>query len=90
MHRTWLETSGTRESPVWNYEDGEAVSTDGSWEADMDIAGVGALAVAGILIKAEPQAGDIYLQEIYPEVAEDTAQIHALWMYFLPLLMAIR
>lgn len=60
------------------YEGGEAVGTAGSWEAGKDIDGVGSPAAAGIIMKAELQAGDTYLQEIYPGVAEDTAEIHAL------------
>ncbi len=60
------------------YEAGDAVGTAGSWEAGKDIDGVGSLATAGIIMKAELQAGDTYLQEIYPGVAEDTAEIHAL------------
>ena len=60
------------------FDGGEALSTDGSWEAGKDIDGIGSLAVAGIIMKAELQAGDTYRHEIYAGVAEDAAQIHAL------------
>jgi len=60
------------------YEDGEAVSSDGSWEAGLDIDGVGYVAEAGIQMKASPfTIGDTYLQENYPNIAEDMAKIIA-------------
>jgi hypothetical protein len=52
--------------------------SDGAWEAGVDLAGVGSLAEAGILIKAIPTAGDSYRQEYYPTVAEDMAEVTAL------------
>lgn len=56
-------------------EDGEVVSTAGSWESGKDIDGVGFTAVAGIQMKAAPfTVGDTYLQEFYETVAEDMAQ----------------
>lgn len=51
------------------YEDGEAVSTAGSWEAGVD----GAL--AGIVMWADPQVGQAYRQEFYEGEAEDVAEV---------------
>jgi hypothetical protein len=51
------------------YEDGEVVSTEGSWEHGVD----GAL--AGILIPAEPQPGMAYRQEYYEGEAEDNGEV---------------
>jgi hypothetical protein len=50
-------------------EDGEVVSTDGSWEAGVD----GAL--PGIIMLADPQAGDTYRQEFYAGEAEDVGSV---------------
>lgn len=59
-------------------EDGEIVTTAGSWESGLDIDNTGNIAVAGIIMKTAPfTIGDTYKQEIYPGVAEDTAQIVA-------------
>ena len=60
------------------YDDGELASTEGSWESGEDIDGVGSVASAGIIMKAEPIVGDQYQQEDYPGVAEDMAQTIAL------------
>jgi hypothetical protein len=57
---------------VKDYEDGEVVSTAGSWEAGVD----GAL--PGIVMWAEPQVGEPYRQEYYVGEAEDMAQVIAL------------
>jgi hypothetical protein len=51
------------------YEDGEVVSTEGSWEAGVD----GAL--PGIIMEADPQVGDAYRQEYYAGEAEDLAEV---------------
>ena len=51
------------------YEDGEMVSTAGSWEAGVD----GAL--PGIVMMADPQIGQAYRQEYYEGEAEDVAEI---------------
>jgi len=53
-------------------EDGEVVSTEGSWEAGVD----GAL--PGIIMWAEPVIGVWYRQEYYEGEAEDVAQILSL------------
>ena len=50
-------------------EDGNVISTEGSWEAGVD----GAL--AGIIMLADPQVGDTYSQEFAPDVAEDMAEV---------------
>ena len=51
------------------YEDGQVVSTEGSWEAGVD----GAL--PGVVMWADPQPGQAYRQEYYPGHAEDLAQV---------------
>jgi hypothetical protein len=51
------------------FEDGEPVSTGGSWEAGVD----GAL--PGIIMYADPQIGDAYRQEFYAGEAEDLAEV---------------
>jgi hypothetical protein len=52
-----------------DYEDGEAVSTGGSWESGVDGA------KPGIVMKAQPRVGDVYRQEYYPDEAEDMAEV---------------
>ena len=54
------------------YENGEVVSTEGSWEAGVDGA------KPGIIMKADPQVGDSYRQEFYPGHAEDAAKVVSL------------
>jgi hypothetical protein len=51
------------------YEDGEVVSTAGSWEAGVDGA------VAGIVMPTEPRPAVAYRQEFYRGEAEDQAWI---------------
>jgi len=51
------------------YEDGEPVSTEGSWEAGVD----GAL--PGIVMLADPTVGAAYRQEYYEGEAEDMAEV---------------
>ena len=65
-----------RDGNVWyfgedttEYEDGEAVSTEGSWEAGVD----GAL--PGIVMLAEPAVGDAYRQEFLAGAAEDMGEV---------------
>lgn len=53
------------------YENGEITTTHGSWEAGVD----GAL--AGIVMLADPQAGDVYRQEFYEGEAEDVGVVTA-------------
>lgn len=52
--------------------DGKVVSTKGSWQAGVN----GAL--PGIVMKANPKAGDIYRQEYYKGEAEDMAEVVSL------------
>ena len=51
------------------YENGEVVSTEGSWEAGVD----GAL--PGIVMQANPETGQAYRQEYYAGEAEDLAEV---------------
>jgi hypothetical protein len=51
------------------YEDGQVVSTEGSWEAGVD----GAL--PGVVMLAQPRPGQAYRQEFYRDQAEDLAQV---------------
>lgn len=50
-------------------EDGECVSTAGSWEAGVDSA------QAGIIMPADPEEGQRYYQEYYEGEAEDRAEV---------------
>lgn len=50
-------------------EDGNVISTEGSWEAGVDGA------KPGVLMWANPRKGDRYQIEFYPDVAEDMAQV---------------
>ncbi|MFN0191578.1 MAG: hypothetical protein ACKVP5_06320 [Aestuariivirga sp.] len=52
-----------------DYEDGQVVSTDGSWKAGVD----GAL--PGIIMLADPEGGETYNQELAPGIAEDKATV---------------
>ncbi|WMW26274.1 hypothetical protein RE474_06060 [Methanolobus sediminis] len=54
------------------YDEGELVGTSGSWEGGVDGA------EPGILMKANPQVGDIYQQEYYEGEAEDMAEVLSL------------
>jgi hypothetical protein len=54
------------------YEDGEVVSTEGSWEAGVD----GAL--PGVIMPADPVVGQAYTQEHYAGEAEDKGKIVSL------------
>jgi hypothetical protein len=65
-----------RDGNVWylgeetaEYEDGEVVSTEGSWEAGVDGA------YPGIVMPADPTAGHAYRQEYYAGEAEDLGEI---------------
>lgn len=68
-----------RQGNVWyfgentkEYENGQVVSTAGSWKAGRDGAR------AGIVMKAHPRVGQTYYQEYYPGVAEDEATVLSL------------
>jgi hypothetical protein len=66
-----------KEGNVWYFgedtkeldEDGNVISTEGSWEAGVDGA------EAGIIMLADPNKGDKYQQENAPDIAEDMAQV---------------
>jgi hypothetical protein len=65
-----------KEGNVWYFgeeskeiEDGEVVSTKGSWEAGVDGA------KPGILMKANPRTGDTYRQEFLKGEAEDMGRV---------------
>lgn len=60
--RVWYLGEATRE-----YENGQVVSTEGSWEAGADGA------MAGIIMFAHPNVGEPYRQEFYAGHAEDQA-----------------
>ena len=68
-----------KEGTVWyfgedtkEYENGEVVSTKGSWEAGVDGA------KPGIIMPAEPKVGHSYHQEYYPGEAMDMARVLSL------------
>jgi hypothetical protein len=50
-------------------EEGNVVSTEGTWRAGVDDA------EPGIIMKADPEVGDEYAQENAPDVAEDQAKV---------------
>jgi hypothetical protein len=65
-----------RDGTVWyfgeeskDYEDGKAVSTEGSWEAGVD----GAL--PGIVMPGDPRVGFAYRQEYFKGEAEDMGEV---------------
>lgn len=54
------------------YSDGKVVNTEGSWQAGIDGA------KPGIIMKANPNVGEIYRQEYYSGIAEDMAEVVSL------------
>ena len=54
---------------VKNYEDGQLVNRDGSWEGGIDGA------EPGYIMRADPKVGDTYQQEYYAGHAEDMAEV---------------
>jgi hypothetical protein len=54
------------------FEDGQVVSTEGSWEAGVDGA------QPGIVMKGNPIIGDVYRQEYYEGEAEDMGEVLSL------------
>jgi hypothetical protein len=63
----WYLGENTKE-----YENGEVVTTEGSWEAGVNGA------QAGVILPADPQVGMTYRQEYYAGEAEDAAAILSL------------
>ncbi|HUU85406.1 MAG TPA: hypothetical protein VM243_18050 [Phycisphaerae bacterium] len=68
-----------RDGNVWYFgedsrelEDGQVVSTEGSWEGGVDGA------QPGIVMPADPQIGDVFQQETAPGVAEDRGEVVSL------------
>jgi hypothetical protein len=68
-----------RDGNVWYFgedskeiQDGEVVSTEGSWEA-----GVGGNE-PGVVMLAHPKTGLVYRQELAPDIAEDAARVLSL------------
>jgi hypothetical protein len=53
-------------------ENGNVISTEGSWQAGVDGA------QAGIIMLADPKKGKRYQQENAPDIAEDMAQVRSL------------
>ena len=60
-----------------DHPDGMGGCKDGSWEAGMDVAGVGTIAEQGIIMLTDPPAnkGGFYFQEYYEDEALDMAKI---------------
>jgi hypothetical protein len=76
IEKTYDWYAQDKEGTVWyfgedtkEYEDGEVVSTKGSWEAGVDGA------KAGIIMPSEPKVGHSYYQEYYPGEAMDMARV---------------
>jgi hypothetical protein len=76
IERTFDWFAQDKEGTVWyfgedtkEYENGEVVSTKGSWEAGVDGA------KPGIIMQADPKVGQSYYQEYYPGEAMDKASV---------------
>jgi hypothetical protein len=76
IERTYDWFAQDKEGTVWyfgedtkEYENGEVVSTKGSWEAGVDGA------KPGIIMRADPKVGHSYHQEYYPGEAMDMAKV---------------
>ena len=54
------------------------ISHQGSWEAGLDVANLGAIARPGYQMKVSPSPGDAYHQEYYAGEAEDRGEVVAL------------
>jgi hypothetical protein len=63
----WYMGENTKE-----YEDGQVVTTAGSWEHGVDGA------MAGVIMPADPQVGLTYRQEYYEGEAEDAGEVMSL------------
>jgi hypothetical protein len=79
IERTYDWFAQDKEGTVWyfgedtkEYENGEVVSTTGSWEAGVDGA------KAGIIMPSDPKVGQSYHQEYYPGEAMDMARVLSL------------
>lgn len=81
VEETWDWFAQDVEGNVWymgedsnDYENGEIVSTAGSWEAGLDVIGLGTIADGGIQMYANPTPGQVYYQEYYEGEAIDAAE----------------
>jgi len=54
---------------------GNIISTEGSWEAGKDVAGIGEIALPGIIMPANPKSGECDYQEFYEGEAEDWGKV---------------
>jgi hypothetical protein len=63
----WYMGEDTKE-----YENGQVVSTEGSWEGGVNGA------APGIIMEAQPRVGDAYMQECAPPSAVDQAEVDSL------------
>jgi hypothetical protein len=79
IERTYDWFAQDKEGSVWyfgedtkEYENGEVVSTKGSWEAGVDGA------KPGIIMHSDPKVGQFYHQEYYPGEAMDMARVLSL------------
>jgi hypothetical protein len=65
----------------YNYDDEDNlidITHEGAWEAGLDVANVGTIALPGYQMPASPAPGETYHQEYYVGEAEDTAEVVAL------------
>src|SRR5919112_6322869 len=76
IERTYDWFAQDKKGTVWyfgedtkEYENGEVVSTKGSWEAGVDGA------KPGIIMPSDPKVGQSYYQEYYPGEAMDKARV---------------
>ena len=79
IEKTYDWHAQDKEGNVWyfgedtmEYDNGKVVSTKGSWEAGVDGA------KPGIIMQADPKAGETYRQEYYEGEAEDMAKVLSL------------
>jgi len=79
----WDEEAEVYVQSEWSEEDCDFIDDgdpdvclDGSWVDGEDVLGVGeGDAERGIIMLAEPERGDFYAQETYPDVAEDMGKV---------------
>ena len=65
----------------YEYDDEDeliGIDHDGAWEAGLDVADRGVIALPGYQMEAAPMPGDVYHQEFYAGEAEDMAEVLAL------------
>ncbi len=69
VERTSRYYAQDREGNVWQFGELDEGGTEGSWEAGVNGA------QPGIVMEADPRAGNVYAQEVAPGVAEDMATV---------------